>query len=296
MERSFILLVLWLFCADADELKTISEMGGNFNTQDLPTPKIIRKNQTCSEGSKCVLECSAKIVPNGTLSWYNGSSLISMTKVSDINIDPSLCLEVEYQDENTYSCVLSNHLSHQTKYLDKNQLCPPTTQTTQVMVMEGDSVTLLSDFTDIQMEDHLLWMFGPKETPIAEVFKKQQYIDVHDTGKFTGRLLLNNKTGDLTITNTSKTDSGVYKLQINSHLFRCSGFNVTVYARLPTPLITRDFLLSSSESSSVSNCSLLCSVLNQMLGVKLRPVKVPQQWHPAGTHQTPAMMKRTMKI
>lgn len=95
--------------------------------------------------------------------------------------------------------------------------------------MKGDSVTLDSDLTDIKMEDLLLWMFGPLEISIAEVFKKQQYIDVYDTGEFTGRLLLNNKTGDLTITNTSKTDSGVYKLQINNKLFRCSAFNVTIY-------------------------------------------------------------------
>ncbi|XP_016115477.1 titin-like [Sinocyclocheilus grahami] len=254
MEHQFLLLFLWL-CGALDEMRTDSVMEGYLNTHALPTPEIIRKYRPCTEGSlrtKCVLVCSAKNVPNATLTLYNGSSLFSMTKVSDINIDPVLCLEVENKDKNNYSCVFNNHISSQITRLNITQLCQtcsPTTQA-QVLVMEGDAVTLDSNFTDLQMEDQILWMFGPRERLIAEILNKHVYLFGYDSGRSIDRLLLDSQTGDLDITNTNKTISGIYKLQINTHL--------------PIPVITRESpqCSSSSSGSSVSTCALLCSVLN----------------------------------
>ncbi|XP_077083176.1 uncharacterized protein LOC143736320 [Siphateles boraxobius] len=139
-----------------------------------------------------------------------------------------------------------------------------TNEIQSVSVMEGDSVTLNPDITEIHEDDDMtLWKYGTEKYIIAEISRKYgifTYDDVPD-GRFRDRLKLDDQTGSLIITNTTTEHTGVYELVISGTNTTSETFSVSVYARLPVPVISRNS--SQCSSSSSSNCSLVCSsVLN----------------------------------
>ncbi|TRY60668.1 hypothetical protein DNTS_016022 [Danionella cerebrum] len=92
----------WIHRSDV----SLNKENGSLTIQNpLPIPQITRI-------SKYELQCSVLNVSRVTLSWYNGTSLISSTSASDSHIDLSLPLELEYEENNIYSCHIEVHLFH----------------------------------------------------------------------------------------------------------------------------------------------------------------------------------------
>uniref|UniRef100_A0A8C1XW74 Ig-like domain-containing protein n=1 Tax=Cyprinus carpio TaxID=7962 RepID=A0A8C1XW74_CYPCA len=139
-----------------------------------------------------------------------------------------------------------------------------TNEIQSVPVTEGDSVTLNIDVTEIQKDDSMLWKYGAERFIIAEINIKYELFFTFDVpdGRFRDRLKLDKQTGSLTITNITTRHTGVYQLEIAGT--RTKTFSVSVYARLPVPVISSNSsqCSSSSSSSSQQNCSLVCSVVN----------------------------------
>ncbi|KAK9967270.1 hypothetical protein ABG768_001677 [Culter alburnus] len=133
-----------------------------------------------------------------------------------------------------------------------------------VSVMEGDSVTLYTDLTEIHEDNDILWKYGAETSLIAEISRAAGIFSTYNgtDGRFRDRLKLDNQTGSLTITNITIEHTGVYQLEISGSKLTTKTFNVSVYARLPVPVFSRDCSSSSSSSSSSSNCSLVCSAVN----------------------------------
>ncbi|XP_048013738.1 uncharacterized protein LOC125246756 isoform X2 [Megalobrama amblycephala] len=121
-------------------------------------------------------------------------------------------------------------------------------------VMEGDSVTLHTDLTEVMNDDTILWLFGPKDLLISQMRRKDDFTPVFftDDPGFRGRLQVDQKTGSLTIRNTRTRHTGQYKLTISREITTTKTFNVTVIAVVGETDGMKSESVSVTEGESVT--------------------------------------------
>ncbi|KAK9958451.1 hypothetical protein ABG768_010571 [Culter alburnus] len=135
-----------------------------------------------------------------------------------------------------------------------------------VTVMEGDSVTLHTNLTEVQNDDTILWLFGPKDSILSQITRKHDLTSlfITDDRRFRGRLQVDQNTGSLTIRNTRFRHSGQYKLSISREKTTTKIFNVTVIGVVvetdgvkSVSVMEGDFVILQSDVSEVQRDVLI---------------------------------------
>ncbi|KAL1279061.1 hypothetical protein QQF64_025734, partial [Cirrhinus molitorella] len=104
-------------------------------------------------------------------------------------------------------------------------------ETKKLSILEGDSVTLHTNLTEIHKVDLIMWMYGAQRSIIAKLNGKNLIISFYDVddGRFGHRLQLDNQTGSLSISDIRTKHSGDYQLRIISSETSYKTFSLTVH-------------------------------------------------------------------
>ncbi|XP_016115568.1 uncharacterized protein [Sinocyclocheilus grahami] len=85
-------------------------------------------------------------------------------------------------------------------------------------VTEGDSPTLHTGLTEINANDMIEWCYEAEDNRIAQINGGTRSTLAGADGRFRSKLMLDDRTGDLTISNVRTIHSGLYKLNISSSI------------------------------------------------------------------------------
>ncbi|KAL1252196.1 hypothetical protein QQF64_019992, partial [Cirrhinus molitorella] len=149
------------------------------------------------------------------LDHQTGSLTITNTRNTDSGVYKLLISSSNIDSENSFSVIV-----HGVSAAERDQI-------KRKSVREGESVTLDSDVVK-NPNDLKMWYFNDNLIIVLTRDRSEICINDQCDERFRDRLKLN-QTGSLTITNTRTTDSGHFKLQINSSRFDIiKTFSVTV--------------------------------------------------------------------
>ncbi|XP_051550960.1 uncharacterized protein LOC127439020 isoform X2 [Myxocyprinus asiaticus] len=196
-------------------------------TVDLKTIEVM-------EGDPVMLEtCLNKIQKDDEIEWKFGSNGPVIAKIKannallydsdDVMFSDRLHLDAQTGDLTIRNTRIKHSGTYELKIINGTHTIQKRFSVTvidaipkKVSVIEGDSVPLVHDITDIEKYDVIEWMFGAEGPVIAEIDKQKSEIPSYNDadGKFRGRLLLDDQSGSLTITKITSTDAGLYKLKV----------------------------------------------------------------------------------
>ncbi|XP_057184313.1 uncharacterized protein LOC130550829 isoform X3 [Triplophysa rosa] len=133
-----------------------------------------------------------------------------------------------------------------------------------VSVMEGDSVTLHTELTELQRDDVIEWVIGNKQDVIFKFDRETNKVFSNGTdGRFRDRLQVDDQTGDLTIVNVRSEHTGLYKLEIHSRGVTTKIFNVQGVFGVPDEMklvsvMERDSVTLHTDVPLIKNYDVIC--------------------------------------
>ncbi|XP_056303286.1 uncharacterized protein LOC130215496 [Danio aesculapii] len=210
-------------------LKIISSTGTSYQTFILT---LIHKEflMSVSEGSSVTLETGTEIQNDDLILWMFGdedSLIAQLEKTTNTVAFPDARFKSLNLDKNTGSLTITNFKNNHTglyKLQISNNSKITSSKTFKVLVnfnkvsvTEGNPVTL-KVHVEIGKTDQIQWLCGEENALIAEIKEGSWEILKYYTadGRFRGRLMVDDKTGSLTIKNTRPEHAGFYTLKINS--------------------------------------------------------------------------------
>ncbi|XP_058616946.1 uncharacterized protein LOC131530601 isoform X2 [Onychostoma macrolepis] len=215
----FLLLMCGVFGADEDEVKPVSVMEGDSVTLNPDLTKIQGFNQILwrfgSQGST-IARIVEKVISDEEEEIFIGRLQLDQTGSLTIK-NMKTKHSGRYKAEISHSAGALFTIFIVTVYESPAVVDPAKGEMKIVSVTEGDPVTLQTDVTELQGDELIVWRFGDEGKLIAKHDIEAKSSPLYDTDeRFRDRLQLD-QTGSLIITNTRTTDSGLYKVKINSN-------------------------------------------------------------------------------
>ncbi|KAG1929395.1 hypothetical protein F2P79_022950 [Pimephales promelas] len=228
-----VLLICGVCVAEADEVKTVSVMEGEFvtlNSGVTETQGISVTVWRFGESGSTIAQIDEKDISYPShIDIFRGKLQLDQTgslTIKNMRTKHSGLYKVESYLNSGSSRMTFNVTVSESPSVDVGEV-----EMKSVSVLEGNSVTLQTDVPETHGDELIVWRFGDEGKLIAkyDVVKSSPLLDTDE--RFRDRLQLDHQTGSLTITHTRTTDSGFYTLKINSNKQTIyKRFSVTVSA------------------------------------------------------------------